>query len=148
MNREEIYDKACEFVEERLNEGMLYDIKTEIQFSFERGAEWMQEQCDAESDKDFARHLRTEAELRIQIDKIREDDDKTIARLQAEIDELNNQLSELTEQLDAAHVFCEGVRDLMTERACREFCHNCTNYENCEGYCDRYKHFNETMKGE
>ena len=44
MNREEIYDRACEFAEERINEGMLYDTRTEIQFAFERGAEWMQEQ--------------------------------------------------------------------------------------------------------
>lgn len=47
MKAEEIYDKACEFAEERINEGMLYDIRTEIRFSFERGAEWALEQMHA-----------------------------------------------------------------------------------------------------
>lgn len=124
MNREEIIEasrcSACEmncidcrsYTTNRAEAVDCYGSSESVKCPFELGAEWMQEQK------------------------------------QAEIDELNNQLSELTEQLDAAHVFCEGVRDLMTERACREFCHNCTNYENCEGYCDRYKHFNETMKGE
>lgn len=37
---------------------------------------------------------------------------------QAEIDELNNQLSVLTEQLDAAHVFCEGVKEHFINKAC------------------------------
>lgn len=91
------------------------------------------------------------AEMQKQIDELK----KQIRHLEAlvetqkaTIDYKENQLSELTEQLDASHVFCEGVRDLMIERACREFCHNCTHYENCEGYCDRYKHFFESMKGE
>ena len=145
MNREEIILKALEIAESKTDVRHIQEL---ISDSCEEMAEWMQEQCDAESDKDFARHLRTEAELRIQIDKIREDDDKTIARLQTEIDELNNQLSVLTEQLDAAHVFCEGVKEHYINKACKEFCHNCAHYENCEAYCDRYKNFNEAMKGE
>lgn len=47
MNREEIYDKAIEFAEGRINEGMLYDTRTEIRFAFGRGAAWMQEQYES-----------------------------------------------------------------------------------------------------
>lgn len=40
---------------------------------------------------------------------------------QAEIDELTNKVSELTEALDASHIFCEGVKDAMIKKACKWF---------------------------
>lgn len=71
-----------------------------------------------------------------------------LVKKQAEVNELNNKVSELTEALDASHIFCEGVKEHYIDKACREFCHNCTHEENCEAHCYRYKHFFESMKGE
>lgn len=42
----------------------------------------------------------------------------------------------------------EKQKEQMIEKACREFCHNCTHEDNCEAYCYRYKNFFEAMKGE
>lgn len=96
MNREEIYNKACEFADERINEGMLYDIRTEIRFAYERGAEWAQEQCDEE----YLEVVQQKEELAKIMYENRASFDKERERAQAEIFELHDKLSVLTEQLE------------------------------------------------
>lgn len=52
-------------------------------------------------------------------EEIYTDNSAVIARMQAEIDELNNKVSELTEALDAAHIFNEGVKEHYIKKACK-----------------------------
>lgn len=40
-------------------------------------------------------------------------------QMQTEVDELHNKVSELTEALDASHIFCEGVKEHFIEGACK-----------------------------
>lgn len=90
-----------------------------VKCPFELGAEWMQEQK------------------------------------QAEVDELNDKVSELTEALDASHVFCEGVNERFIKKAYRWFCDNALNYieyNEWDGYNVNYseleKDFKQAIKGE
>lgn len=71
MNRKEIEKRAEMYVDSNPTE----ESDKDVYYAFVRGAEWMQEQK------------------------------------QAEIDELSNKVSELTEALDASYVFCEGVKE-------------------------------------
>lgn len=95
MNREEIIEasrcSACEmncidcgsYTTNRAQAVDSYGGSESVKCPFELGAEWMQEQKEAE------------------------------------IDELNDKVSELTEQLDAAHVFCAGVKEYYIKKACK-----------------------------
>lgn len=49
---------------------------------------------------------------------------------------------------ELAEYLAKDARDNIIDKACRELCHNCTHEDNCEGHCNRYKHFYESMKGE
>lgn len=90
MNREDIDKRASEYARHQVNplkninhtQVGLAMYANDVAVAFEAGAEWMQEQK------------------------------------QAEIDELNNKVSELTEALDASHVFCEGVKEHYIKKAC------------------------------
>lgn len=94
--------------------------------------------------KDIDTKQQAEVDNLTNLVKAKED---MIAQMSERIDELSDKVSELTEALDAAHIFNEGVKEHYIKKACKEFCYNCTHYENCEGYCDRYKQFCEAMKG-
>lgn len=103
---------------------------------FVEGAEWMQEQCH----KDFL-----EASAEIEMQHVQD-----IKQKQTEVDELHNKVSELTEALDASHVFCEGVSDLMAERAWGWFCTNLDKFKKeirLEDAIKLYSQYKQAMKG-
>lgn len=181
MKREDIEKKASEYAGHQVNP--LKNINhtriglamyaNDVAAAFEAGAEWMKEQCDAENDKALAKHLLNDAELRNQIIKIREDDDRIIARLLAEVDDLTNlvsakdgmiaqmaermeelddKVSELTEALDASSIFCEGVKEHYIKKACEwaeEWFSNDEEWMRRTSFIDGIKEeLTKAMKGE
>lgn len=93
MNREEIEKKAKQLYFEQA----LMPIQLGVAI-----AEWMQEQKQAEI-----------AELTNLVSAR----DGMIEQMAERIEELDDKVSELTEALDASHVFCEGVKDAIVNKA-------------------------------
>lgn len=143
MNREEIIEasrcSACEMncIDCRSNttnraeavDG--YCSSKSVKCPFELGAEWMQEQKQAE-----IRHLEALVETQ-----------------KAIIGYNENKLSVLTEQLDAAHVFCEGVKEHCIKKACKWLDGEIDETYNIIGYVNDTKEevierFEKAMKGE
>ena len=88
-------------------------------------------------------------------DKVLREDDSLvnmeIDRLKEENEQLHNKVSELTEALDAAHVFCEGVKEHYIKKACEWLKDN--NGKRFNGFDIVYtqgfiKAFQEALKGE
>lgn len=69
---------------------------------------------------------------------------------QAEIDELSNKVSELTEALDASHVFSEGVEEHYIAKACDVYCRMCHHQSTCppSEWCEKLILFELAMRGE
>lgn len=70
--------------------------------------------------------------------------DGMIAQMAERMEELDDKVSELTEALDASHIFCEGMKDAVVNKACDIICKYC--HEPCPTLdkCDIIKE----MKGE
>ena len=91
-------------------------------------AEWMQEQyhkdfleADAEIEKQHVQDVRDlqeqkQAEIN-ELTNLVSAKEGMIAQMAERMEELDDKVSELTEELDASHIFCEGVKDAIVNKA-------------------------------
>lgn len=164
MNREEIEAEAYRrFPIDSTDYEMMQ--RSDVMWDgFVEGAEWMQEQYESNRLKHCNNITREEFDRESEFiewffsqgfdrqptfsDAIEWERKQT----QAEIDELSNKVSELTEALDASHVFCEGVKKHYIKKACEwaeEWFSNGEGWMRRTSFIDGIKkELTKAMKGE
>lgn len=132
MNREEIEKKAKEIYDNPLAHANRSCEMLLIQHcnDFITGAEWMQEQChkdlleaNAEIEKQHVQDIKDlqgqkQAEIS-ELTNLVSARDGMIEQMAERMEELNDKVSELTEALDASHVFCKGVKNAVVKKAAK-----------------------------
>lgn len=151
VNAEELNEKQREELASHIIRYMgKYSIKSKMnreQYKEEalRIMQDVEEEADLLEDRDEAEKLKAEIAELTNLVSAR---DGMIEQMAERMEELDNKVSELTEELDASHIFCEGVKGAVVNKTCDTVCEFC--HEPCPTFdkCDIIKNIRKAMKGD